>query len=159
MSDWILFVAQLAILAYALVGGVLLAFSDFIMRALAKTSGDGGVEAMQSINREVMRWVFMSAFLGLAPLSLFFCAYGVFWAEGSAGVLLTTAGGLYLFGCFALTVLGNVPMNTALSRLDAVSDEAKTYWSQTYLPRWTTLNTLRTTACFAAAAVLLFGLF
>ena len=159
MSVWILFLAQLAILAYALVGGVLLAFSDFVMRALDKTSGAGGIEAMQSLNREVMRWIFMSFFLGLAPLSLFFCAYGLIWAEASFGVPLAIAGGLYFFGCFVLTVFGNVPMNNALGGLDAASEEAKTYWSQTYLPRWTALNTLRTVACYAAAAVLLFGLF
>lgn len=159
MPDWILVLAQLAILAYALVGGVLLAFSDFIMRSLAKTSGAGGVEAMQSINREVMRWVFMTCFLGMAPVSLLFCAYGLFWAEGSSGLPLAIAGGLYFLGCFVLTVVGNVPMNTALGRFDPASEQAMTYWRQTYLPRWTALNTLRTVACFAASAVLLFGLF
>lgn len=158
MSDGIILVAQLAILAYALVGGVFLAFSDFIMRSLAKTSGAGGVEAMQSINREVFRWVFMTLFLGLTPVSLFFGLYGVIWASGSEGAALTIAGGLYFFGCFMLTALGNVPMNNALARLDPASPEADVYWRRTYLPRWTRLNTLRGVACFAAAAVLLFGL-
>ena len=159
MSDWVLFLAQLAVLAYALVGGVLLAFSDFIMRALARTSGAGGVAAMQSINREVMRWVFMICFLGLAPVSLLFCAYGVFWAESSSGVPLAIAGGLYFLGCFVLTVLGNVPMNNALDDLEATSHKAETYWRTTYLPRWTTLNTVRTAICFTSSAVLLFSLF
>ncbi|MEO1293171.1 MAG: anthrone oxygenase family protein [Pseudomonadota bacterium] len=159
MSAWVLFLAQLAILAYALVGGVFLAFSDFIMRSLDKTSGAGGIEAMQSINREVMRWVFMTLFLGLAPVSLFFCVYGIFWAENLAGVPLVVAGALYLIGCFAVTVFGNVPMNTALDKLEAPTPEAEIYWRQTYLPRWTMLNTMRTVACVISASVLVFGLF
>ena len=55
MSTTIFLLIQFAILAYALVGGVFLAFSDFVMRPLALTGGAGGVEVMQSINREVLR--------------------------------------------------------------------------------------------------------
>ena len=70
MSPVIFILLQFSILAYALVGGVFLAFSDFIMRSLAHTSGIGGVDAMQVINREVFRWVFMALFIGMAPVSL-----------------------------------------------------------------------------------------
>ncbi len=45
MSSFLYIALQLAVLAYAMVGGVFLAFSDFIMRALAQTGGHGGVEA------------------------------------------------------------------------------------------------------------------
>ena len=55
MPPIIFFLLQFAVLAYALLGGVFLAFSDFIMRSLAHTSGMGGVEVMQVINREVFR--------------------------------------------------------------------------------------------------------
>lgn len=72
---------QITIVAYAFVGGVFLAFSDFIMRALAHTSGTGGVETMQIINREVFRWVFMALFLGLAPVSLFITGFGLFYLD------------------------------------------------------------------------------
>ena len=61
MSPFIFYLTHLAVLAYALVGGVFLAFSDFIMRALSLTGGSGGAEAMQAINREVFRWVFMTS--------------------------------------------------------------------------------------------------
>ncbi len=65
----VFFLILFTILAYAFIGGVFLAFSDFIMRSLAMTGGHGGIEAMQVINREVFRWVFMALFLGLAPVS------------------------------------------------------------------------------------------
>ena len=92
MSTAFVFLIQFAILAYALVGGVFLAFSDFIMSALAMTSGHGGVEAMQVINREVFRWVFMALFLGLAVVSLVIAAYGAFALTGTAGTLIMLAG-------------------------------------------------------------------
>ena len=69
MSTAFILLIQFAILADAFVGGVFLAFSDFIMHALAKTSCHGGVEAMQMISREVFRWVFMTLFLSLVPVS------------------------------------------------------------------------------------------
>jgi hypothetical protein len=41
-------------------------------RALGQTSGGAGPEAMQTINREFFRWIFMTLFLGLVPVSLIF---------------------------------------------------------------------------------------
>ena len=70
MTTIYLALLQGAILAYALLAGVFLAFSDFIMRALSRTSGIGGPEAMQLINREVFRWIFMTLFMGMAVVSL-----------------------------------------------------------------------------------------
>ena len=85
MSGTFILFAQAAILAYALIGGVFLAFSDFIMRSLARTSGTGGVEAMQVINREVFRWVFMVLFIGLAPFSIGLALYGLIIVPGGTG--------------------------------------------------------------------------
>lgn len=64
------FLIQFAILAYAVFGGVCLAFSDFIMRSLALTSGHGGIEAMQRINCEVFHRVFMALSMVMAAVSL-----------------------------------------------------------------------------------------
>ena len=49
MSPYLFFLMQFAILAYALVGGVFLAFSDFIMRSLSLTGGVGGVDAGEEL--------------------------------------------------------------------------------------------------------------
>ena len=149
---------QAAILAYALIGGVFLAFSDFIMRSLAHTPGDGGVEAMQVINREVFRWVFMTLFLGMAGVSLIIAVAGGMLVEGLPGLLIMLSGLVYVIGCFGVTVFCNVPMNQALAAMDASSDDARTYWVDTYLPRWTFWNTVRTVACTVSAGLLLAGL-
>ncbi len=157
MSTALILVIQCAILAYAFVGGVFLAFSDFIMRALAKISGHGGVEAMQMINREVFRWVFMTLFLGLAGVSLVIAAYGAIALTGLAGTLIMLSGLFYLVGCFGVTVFFNVPMNNVLDRMEMNDAKTGDYWFKIYVPRWTFWNSIRTTACAVSAASLQLG--
>ncbi|MGB7243562.1 MAG: anthrone oxygenase family protein [Sulfitobacter sp.] len=158
MSPFIFVVLHISIVAYAVVGGVFLAFSDFIMRSLAHTGGVGGVEAMQVINREVFRWVFMALFLGMAAVSGFVVIYSAMNLAGGPGTLILVGALVYLLGCFAVTVLFNVPMNEALAGMDLTSDRTKEYWINTYLPRWTMWNTVRTVACAVSAALVLIGL-
>jgi len=149
---------QLSILAYALVAGVFLAFSDFIMRSLALTGGVGGVEAMQVINREVFRWVFMALFLGMAAVSVLIAGYAWVALNGPAGTLIGLAALVYLFGCFGVTVAFNVPMNQALAGMELNAEATRDYWLQAYVPRWTFWNSVRTGAATLSAALLLFGL-
>lgn len=158
MSPVIFFLMQFAILAYALVAGVFLAFSDFIMRSLALTSGTGGVETMQVINREVFRRIFMTLFLGMAGVSILIAGYAWIGLGGPAGTLILLAALVYLAGCFGVTVAFNVPMNKAFAGMDLSQAATRDYWRQTYLPRWTFWNSVRTGAAAFAAALLLFGL-
>lgn len=158
MSPVIFFVLQCAILAYALVAGVFLAFSDFIMRSLAITGGSGGVEAMQAINREVFRWIFMTLFLGMAAGSVAIAAYSWFSIGGPAGTLIVAAALVYLVGCFGVAVFFNVPMNEALAGMSSPSDATQEYWLKTYVPRWTFWNSVRAAASAISAALLLMGL-
>lgn len=158
MSPILLIFMQLTVIAFAFVGGVFLAFSDFIMRSLTRTSTTGGVEAMQSINREVFRWVFMTVFLGLVPASLMIIVYGGVIVGHAAGLLMAGAGVVYVIGCFGVTVLCNVPLNTALASMNASALSTQEFWTGTYLPRWTFWNTVRTLACGVSALLLMFGL-
>ena len=157
MSTAFFLFAQLAVLAYAAVGGVFLAFSDFIMRSLARTAGRGGIDAMQTINREVFRWIFMTLFLGLAAVSLLLMAYGLTQVGGIAGAQIALAGLTYLVGCFLVTVVVNVPMNEALARMDLSATATRAYWTGVYLPRWTVWNSVRAWACLLASGLLLLG--
>lgn len=158
MSPVLFYLAHLVVLGYAMVGGVFLAFSDFIMRALSVTSGQGGVEAMQAINREVFRWVFMVLFLGLVPVSLLIAAYGAIVVGHGPGQVMMLAGLVYFVGCFGVTVFFNVPMNEKLAGMETSADATLDYWTRTYLPRWTLWNTVRTIACGLSAALLLVSL-
>ena len=157
MSPLSLILLQAAILAYATVGGVFLAFSDFLMRSLARTSGAGGVEAMQVINREVFRWVFMALFLGMAAASALLVVAASRLA-GPGATLVGLAGLVYLVGSFGVTVVFNVPMNARLAAMEVSEPATDAYWTGTYLPRWTFWNSVRTVACALAAALLLVAL-
>jgi uncharacterized membrane protein len=158
MSLFLQILGPAAVLAYAVLGGVFLAFSDFIMRALSLSRGSGGVEAMQSINREVFRWVFMTLFLGMAVASLASVAWSAFAAGASGRTAVAASGLVYLLGCFAVTVLVNVPLNARLDRMDRDAEATQVYWTNVYLPRWTAWNTARTVACVSSAALLMHGL-
>ncbi len=156
MSSALFLLLQLAILAYALIAGAFMAFSDFIMRALALSAG--GVEAMQTINREVFRWVFMTLFLGMAAMSVLIGGYAWFGLGGPASLMILAAALIYLIGCFGVTVVFNVPMNEALARMELTSETTRDYWLRTYVPRWTFWNSVRAVASAVSAALLLFGL-
>lgn len=158
MSTFILLLMQFSIIAYALVAGVFLAFSDFIMRSLALTSGDGGVQAMQVINREIFRWVFMALFLGMAPISLVIGGYAWINVSGPSGLAILMAAIIYLVGCFGVTIVFNVPMNEALAGMALSDASTRDYWTHIFVPRWTFWNTVRTVAATVSAALLLVGL-
>ena len=126
-----------SVIACALVAGVFLTFSDFVMRSLNRTAGAGGIEAMQVINREVFRTLFMVLLIGMA--------------DGAAQALVLSGGALYLVLVFGVTVAGNVPLNARLEAMSPTSAEAEPFWSNTFYPRWTRLNHVRTLGAAAAS--------
>jgi uncharacterized membrane protein len=158
MSMWFLIVCQASVLALAALGGVFLAFSDFIMRSLNVTGAPGGIAAMQAINREVFRYVFMALFLGMVPVSALVLWYGYVYLTGPVAVLLIAGALIYVVASFGVTAAFNVPLNTALDGLAPDSEAARTFWQAEYLPKWTFWNTVRTCACFASSAAYLFAL-
>lgn len=156
MPFWFLMLCQFSILAYAILSGVFLAFSDFIMRALGAVPG--GAEAMQSINREVFRYLFMALFLGMAPVSVLIAVYGASFLTGPGAVLIALSGVVYLLAAFGVTVAFNVPMNETLAGLDAADAGTQDYWTDVYLPRWTAWNGVRTVACTISSGLMLVGM-
>ena len=156
MSTWFFVLCQLSVIAFAVVGGVFLAFSDFIMRSLGRAEAAAGVEVMQAINREVFRYVFMPLFLGMAAVSSFILGYASLFLAGPAAALIMAAAGLYIVGVFGVTVAVNVPLNNRLAAMDP--DAAQPFWRRTYLPRWTVWNSVRAVASLSAAGCLLSAL-
>lgn len=67
---------------------------------------------------------------------------------------LLGAGLLYAVGLFLVTVVGNVPLNEKLARMDADQSETAQFW-QGYLVVWTRWNHLRSVA--SIGSVLLFA--
>lgn len=139
----------------ALIAGVFLSFSDFIMRGLAQAPGTAGPAAMVGINRAVYRSIFMVLFVVLLAVSVALALFA-FWQADSIAVFLVLAGSLsYGLGVFAITGLGNVPMNNRLDALSGTMEQTELYWSD-YERRWTRLNNIRSAAsAFAAIAWLI----
>lgn len=145
-----------AALVMALVAGVFMAFSDFVMRSLRGATPGTGIEAMQMINREVYGSVFLVGLLGLAPVSLGLAGYGVISMSGPAAGWIIAGGLIYFGGTILVTMLGNVPMNKRLDLMVMTAPETASYW-EVYARRWTRWNHLRTVASAIGAACLLIG--
>jgi uncharacterized membrane protein len=151
ISDWLILPTLLAALGSGLIGGVFFAFSTFVMRALARLPAEQAIAAMQSINVEVIKSLFMAAFLGTAALGAVLGIASLFrWGEPGSDALL--AGGvLYLAGTVLVTLRFNVPLNTALASEQAGTDSGAQTWTR-YLGSWTLWNHLRTLAAVLACA-------
>jgi uncharacterized membrane protein len=138
-------------IACAIVGGVFLAFSDFIMRSLAKSAATAGIEAMQIINREVYHSLFMVLLLGMSGLSVLILGGALVFLNGPTQGAAIVGALIYIVGVLGVTLTFNVPMNKRLDVLNFASDHAATYWKDVFLPNWTFWNWVRGVAAMAVA--------
>jgi uncharacterized membrane protein len=145
-----------AALILALVAGVFLAFSDFIMRSLRAATPAAGIESMQLINRKVYGSAFLVGLLGMAPATAALAAYAWAHIDGPARDWFITGGAIYVIGTFLVTMLGNVPMNRRLDVMATTGPDTAHYW-KTYATVWTLWNHVRTAASVAAAGCFLMG--
>lgn len=144
-----------AALGSALIGGLFFAFSAFIMAALAARPPAEGMVAMVSINRAILRSLFMPVFFGTALLSLALGGYALAqWTAASCWLLAGAA--IYLVGGVGVTMIWNVPLNDRIDRADPAADNAA-LWAL-YRARWTRWNHVRTLACLAAAGLFIWAL-
>lgn len=154
IHDWTLYVSLFLAIWSAVVGGVFSAFSEFVMRGLLRAEPAGGIEAMQHINRAVIRTQFVAGILVITPMSIALGIYAYGAIDGAARVALIAAPIVYLPSVFLVTMLGNVPMNNRLERLHYRSTAAATYWP-TYGRDWTRLNHVRTVGSVLTAGLYL----
>ena len=152
--EWTLYFCLFLALWSAVIGGVFSAFSEFVMAGLLRTTPSGGMEAMQQINRTVLKTQFVAGILLIAPLSVFFSIHALSALEETPRLLILLAMAVYIPGVFLMTVFGNVPMNKRLERLDPFSPEAQAYWRR-YGRVWTRLNHVRSIGSVVTAALYL----
>lgn len=127
MIEWIArhvtVLALLASLGAATMAGLLFAFSNFVMRALAQLPPAAGMEAMQRINVEIVNPVFLAVFIGAPVLYLVLglvafhpsLVGGRWWLAGGAAC--------YLVGVLGVTMLANIPLNDTDEHGAAVSPD------------------------------------
>jgi uncharacterized membrane protein len=159
MSDAVLVaVAFSAVLGCGLMAGVFLAFSSFVMSALARLPAPQGIAAMQSVNIRAVTPVFMTVFFGTAVLCVILAAWALSLPRASGGGFLFAGSFCYLAGSFLVTVVFNVPRNNRLAAVDPNTDAAARLWRE-YLRSWTAWNHVRTTAALAATGLLTLWLY
>ena len=139
------------------IAGVFFAFSSYVMNALARLPPEEGIAAMQSSNVFAINSWFLVAFLGTACLCITTMIAAVVQLREPFAILLLVGGVVYLAGCFAVTMIFNVPMNEALAALPPTAPDRAARWAS-YVTGWTTWNHLRTAASLFAAALLAIGL-
>jgi uncharacterized membrane protein len=122
------------------------------MTALARTGLAQGIAAMNAINIEIVRSLFMPFFLGTtlacAALAVLAC-----FRLGEPGAIAMLAGGvIYVLGMFVVTAVFNVPLNDALAAVDPASADGAALWAR-YLKEWTLWNHVRTIASLMASVL------
>jgi uncharacterized membrane protein len=133
-----------------LVAGLYFAFSAFIMPSLGRIDQTAGISAMNAINADIVRSLFMPLFLGTTLASAALAVLACFrWGEEGAIVMLA-AGVVYVVGMFVVTIVFNVPLNDALAAVDPAASSAAPLWAR-YLQDWTFWNHVRTIASTGAA--------
>jgi uncharacterized membrane protein len=114
----------LSAIGCGLLAGVYFAFSAFVMTSLGRIDQAAGIAAMNSMNVEIVRSVFMPTFLGTSLASAVLVVLA-FFSWGEPGAMAMLAGGvLYVLGMFVVTMVFNVPLNDALAAVHPSSPEA-----------------------------------
>jgi uncharacterized membrane protein len=138
-----------AAIGAGLVGGVLFAFSTFVMRALRQLPPAQGLSAMQSINKAAPTPLFMLALLGTAVISLILVVLALNRLTGPSARYVVAGSVLYLAGV-VLTMAYHVPRNNALALIAPTAPGAAGTWHH-YVTAWTAWNHVRTLTSAAAA--------
>ena len=141
-----------AVTGAGIVTGLLFAFSNFVMRALADLPSDKGMFAMQRINETIINPVFLALFLGTPILCAFIAIRFILHFDEPGSLFLVMGALAYLVGPFGITMLFNVPLNNRLASAEcSVADDV---WPE-YRRRWQRWNHLRT--CIGVISILLLG--
>lgn len=141
----------LAALGCGLMAGLFFAFSNFVMKALARLHPESGIVAMQAINITVLNPLFLTFFLGTAAACLFLFIYSLVRWQSPGAVCLLAGSSLYLIGNYGVTIAFNVPKNNVLMHIEGSKSGAVNIW-RNYIAGWTRWNHVRTITALGAAA-------
>jgi len=155
MNELILIISVASISGAGLVTGLLFAFSNFVMRALADLPSDKGMFAMQRINETIINPTFLMLFLG-TPILCSVIAVNSELNINEPGSLFLLVGAIaYLIGPFGITMRFNVPLNNLLAR--AKVSESDVIWPK-YQKKWQWWNHIRTYIGVASVVFMAMGL-
>lgn len=142
-----------AIVGAGVVTGLLFAFSNFALRALAELPARHGMFAMQRINETIINPVFLLFFLGTPVAAGITIAHEVIAA--STNGWLVAGAILYWIGPLGITALRNVPLNNGLAQ--TLPEDAEEKWPE-YRRKWQRWNHVRTYLGVASIGLMAYGL-
>jgi len=143
-----------AALSVGIMAGVYFAFSAFVMQSLDASGRATGMLAMQSINRVILKSLFLPLFFTSSLACLLLAVFGLMqWGTPGAWQMVT-GGFVYLAGMLVVTAAANVPLNNALEATDAAGPDAEAMWRR-YMQRWLPWNHVRTLSCTVSLALLI----
>ena len=141
MIEYLNEIVIFAIVGAGVVTGLLFAFSNFVMRALADLPAEHGMFAMQRINEKILNPIFFVLFFG-TPLLCAVTVFSVFDTLNEPGYVMLFWGAVaYLVGPFGITLMFNVPLNNKLAATPRVGAEVE--WPD-YRQKWQRWNHIRT---------------
>lgn len=123
-----------------LIAGLYFAFSTFIMTSLGRIDQPAGIAAMNAINVDIQRSVFLPLFLATTLSAAALAVIGMLQSSEPGAISMIAGGLLYVIGMFVVTMAFNVPLNNALA---AGGPDAGLVWAR-YLREWTPWNHVRT---------------
>ncbi len=148
------FLTIFAAVGAGLIGGLLFAFSNFVMRALAQQPPEGGIRTMQAINITILNPLFMLIFLGTALASVILAITALARLSSPGALLLLIGCVLYVVGTLGVTMAWNVPLNDKLAVLNPSTAQAAEFW-RVYVADWMQWNHVRTIASILASVLLI----
>ena len=139
----------------ALVTGLYFGFSVSVNRGLQRLNDSEYIKAVQSINAVIQNPIFMVSFIGpvlLLPLATLLQKD----TNSMQFALLLASSVLYIAGSFALTMVGNVPLNQRLAMFDVTNASGNEIAQarEGFEKPWNRLHTIRTIASIAATVLI-----
>ena len=144
-------------ISVGIMAGVYFTFSAFMMNSLKAIEAPAGMLAMQSINRIIVKSLFLPIFIASSLASAALIVLMLIYPSSSGATWVMMGSGLYFIGMFIVTITGNVPLNNQLEATDAKGSGGAEMWAS-YLRKWTVWNHIRTIACSAALAMLILAI-
>jgi uncharacterized membrane protein len=138
-----------------LLAGLLYAFNVAFVPALRDIKATPHIALMQSLNQKIQNPVFFLSFFGptiVLPLAAYL------HRSGPQFPLLVVAAGLHIIGANGVTVVGNIPLNDKLDKLDvnqlseAEADQIRNEFQGQGKP-WMQFHNIRTLAEMGATAL------
>jgi uncharacterized membrane protein len=138
----------IAVLLSGLLAGLFYGYVCSVNIGLGRLSDLEYLRAMQSINSAILNPLFFLSFLGVLLL-LPIVTWSAYTTDPSIHFyLLLSATVIYLIGVFAVTIIGNVPLNEALANynFDGAMEQELLSCREAFESPWNTLHLIRTVA-------------